>query len=298
MSSNELGKKNSDITNKDSDIMKNNIEKLFYKSSVNFLGENIEIYKYNKVPRDLDIDTAQDKDFFKNLFQIHEREIKCMKHYSKLDKIAIDMGTWVGYFTIFLGRLNKTVIGIECDPLSYKNTILNLKKNNIENFILYDKPIFNNNKIVNVGPNTFSDIAGAFNGSCSMVEKYSPNYVKSEFSDDSIKIESITFSEIVKYFKPEDISIIKIDIESSEEEVLPDVLNWFDRKFPILCSFHIIHPDNGDNWWLDINLENKDFFKKYEFYEFYVEKGVYKERKLDNVIEKLKKYPLLDLIIK
>ena len=241
-------------------------------------------------------------DYFKNIKDSEKKAIYFYKKYSNTNKVAIDLGSWVGFHSILLSKINKKIISIECDPISVLNTKYNLDLNNCNNYTIYDKPISKDHTIVNVGSNTFSDSQGGWNGSCSMIHTNEIKYKKTDYGYEAsvLKMETITFSDIVKDLKPEQISLIKIDIESSEEFILEDILKFCNRKIPILCSFHIkiFHQGDWHNWWKDQNLENKIFLKQYNYYDIVIENEIMNEIPINDIIDFLNKNPICEIIIK
>lgn len=277
--------------------MSDNLENyiLKFQTDINLCNETFKIYEYIY---------KHNSGNLNHLKTLNNKEFDYIDYfilkYSDKNKTAIDLGTWVGYFTLSFAKFNKFVIGVEVDPISIKTTKINMKKNNLNNYILYDKPIMHNNDEIIFGPNIITKKQAPWNCSTSMVHTKKKFYEDTDEGHEAIpfKVNSITFNDIVKNYTNDDISFVKIDIEGGEEFVLPDILKFFDRKFPILCSFHIKFPYNYGDWWLNTNLDEIKYLDEYDFYLPRVQNKKYIEIKIENIRDFLTKYPLNEVVIK
>ena len=78
---------------------------------------------------------------------------------------------------------------------------------------------------------------------------------KSDSLNHSIKVKTITIDSVINNYKinPNDISLIKVDIEGGEEDILSDLHNLNNKyKIPIYISMHY-------KWWKDDNLNRFSF---------------------------------------
>lgn len=191
-----------------------------------------------------------------------------LKRYSDPEKIAIDLGSWIGIFTIFLARLNKKVISIDGDPVSISITQKNCELNNLHNVEFVNKPITKDGRIVTFGSNQLCKTQVEWNHSTSQVYRENKPFPKKTDTpfDEPIKVKSLAFKELIKNYKPEEISIIKVDIESGEEELIEDMLLWANHKCKIFMSFHIFNKSCNCDWWSNTNLERfRQLFSTYQF---------------------------------
>lgn len=287
---------------------------LVYESSNYYLEEKllvvndptIYIQQYLYFPHEWGLETPPSDPkvirFIKNLGNCEKDAVNFYKMYSDSNKVAIDLGSWIGFHSVMMAKLNKKVISVECDPISMRNTKHNLDLNDCCNYTIFDKPISKEHTVVTFGANTFAGIQGCWNGSCSMVQTNPIQYEKTNngYEANPHKMSTLTFSDIVNDLNPDEISLIKIDIEASEEFVLQEILEFCKRKVPILCSFHIKRYENSKwhDWWIDQNLENKKFLTEYDYYKITWENGVMCEKPISDIIEYLHKHPLCEVIIK
>tara|TARA_Y100000992_G_scaffold266952_2_gene205211 strand:- start:7852 stop:8736 length:885 start_codon:yes stop_codon:yes gene_type:complete len=288
---------------------------LVYESNSYYLEEKLLVFndptiylqQYIDIPDGWESETPPSHPdvirYLKNIENSENIALGFYRMYSDAKKVAIDLGSWIGFHSVVMAKLNKKLISVECDPISMRNTKYNLDLNDCCNYTIWDKPISKEHSIVTFGANTFAGSQGCWNGSCSMVQTNPIQYEKTNHGYEAHprEMSTITFSDIVNDLNPDEISLIKIDIEASEEFVLQDILEFCKRKVPVLCSFHIKRNDDGNgwlDWWLDQNLENKKFLMEYDYYEVTWENGVMCEIPISDIIAYLYKFPLCEIIIK
>lgn len=152
-------------------------------------------------------------------------------------KTCIDLGGWIGTTSIYASRKSKNVLVVEADPLSFKDLQRNCKLNDCNNVTAVHKAIFNENerKISIVGNND-SGSQIALDGS-------------------GHPVDTISIHALLVYYKidPSNVSIIKVDIEGSEEFILKDLYSLHMRyNIPLYVSFH--YP-----FFKDKNLDRFEF---------------------------------------
>ena len=167
--------------------------------------------------------------------------------YLDKNKVFIDLGGWIGTTCIYAANKSKYVYVVEADPYSVEGLKDNCKINKLENITIIDKPIYNVDDCdVKFGKNAF--VKSNWNESMSQIVNNSKN-------DDCVILKSITLSKIINDYKIDlnNISLIKIDIEGGEENIMEELLE-LNRKYniPLWLSFHI-------GWWKDRNYKRFNF---------------------------------------
>ena len=222
------------------------ISKLFLTHIYN----NYSITNKNNEKFLIDSSISDNLDFWKNIYPAWEPDtFAIFDRFFSTNKIFIDIGAWIGTTSMYGSRKSKHVYSIEADNLSIKDLSLNLSNNCINNnFTIIDKAIYNKDGInINFGKNMFMK-RSKMNDSTSQIHK-------NETLDHSIKVKTITINNVLKKYNinPNDISLIKVDIEGGEEEILNDLYNLSDKhKIPIYISMHC-------KWWKNNDLNRFTF---------------------------------------
>ena len=188
------------------------------------------------------------------------------------NKVAIDIGGWIGPTTIYLSKIFKEVITIEADNIAFKSLSKNVKDNFCDNVTLYNKA-FHNSKTNNVlfGVNSFN-FEPTFGSSTSQIK------TQSDKNTDYL-IETINIFDIIKDVDPNNIGLIKVDIEGGDEDVFEElILVGSKYGWKIWISFHY-------GWWKDKNVDR-------------FEKLIPLIKKVSRDTNKISKYDLLSLIKK
>jgi len=163
-------------------------------------------------------------------------------------KVFIDIGGWIGGTGMYGSRKSKRVIVVEADSKS----VVDLTKNcelNCTNVDIVAKAVFSSEGTVLFGRNWFWGNSSEVNDSMSQIHtSYDPEY-KCEC------VPTITVAGILKDYgvAPSDISLINVDIEGGEENILTDLFQLYtDHGVPLYISFH-------HSWWKDKNLDRFEF---------------------------------------
>jgi len=157
------------------------------------------------------------------------------------NKVAIDIGGWIGPTTIFLSKKFKEVITIEADNVAFDSLSKNIKDNFCENVTLHNKAFYNSkSNRVFFGVNNFQ-FEPIFGSSTSQAKTESNN-------DTDYMIETINIYDIIKDVDPNNIGLIKVDIEGGDEDVFEElVLVGSKYGWKIWISFHY-------GWWKEKNV--------------------------------------------
>jgi FkbM family methyltransferase len=172
----------------------------------------------------------------------------CFRHAANSEKIAIDIGAWIGLTAIWLSKYFKKVVCVEADTVSCDQLKTNLELSNCFNCELINKAIYNEEGNVIFGINKFLGNT-ELNESTSQIKDIITN------NSDYI-IKTILFSELIKNYDINSIGLVKVDIEGGEEFIFEEVIEFCKKhKVPLLLSFHI-------SWWRNKNIERFiDLFK-------------------------------------
>lgn len=191
--------------------------------------------------------------FWQNNFINWENEtFEIFDKFLDKNKIIIDIGAWIGTTSLYCSRKSKHVYCIEADKQSVEDLSENLKNNCINNYTIINKAIFDiNNIFVNFGKNIFMNDS-KLNDSTSQICNININ------SNEHYQVKTITIENIIKDYNinTNEISLIKVDIEGGEENILKQLYNiHLIYNIPIYISFHY-------DWWNDKNLDRFEFLTK------------------------------------
>ena len=222
------------------------IKKFFFDYINNFYiktSKNNEIFFIKK-------ENNNNINFWQNNFINWENEtFEIFDKFLDKNKIIIDIGAWIGTTSLYFSRKSKHVYCIEADKQSIEDLTENLKNNCTDNYTIINKAIFDiNNIFVNFGKNIFMNNS-KLNDSTSQICNININ------SNEHYKVETITLERIIKDYNinTNEISLIKVDIEGGEENILKQLYNiHLIYNIPIYISFHY-------DWWNDKNLDRFEF---------------------------------------
>lgn len=159
-------------------------------------------------------------------------------------KVFLDIGAWIGPMSLYASYHSKSCIAFEPDVVAYTELGKNIKANNIKN-------IFTEFKSVSIYETI--QLGALFLGhSCT-----SSLDTRNTFTSVSMSIDEI----LLKYNLDENnISVIKIDIEGHEEELLKDE-TLINLNVPMHISFHPGWAHNRDLFYKNIEpfLTKKGF---------------------------------------
>jgi FkbM family methyltransferase len=225
------------------------------KFIIRYTDENYtKIYKNNELFFIKNKQNDKNFEFWKNIYTNWENDtFAVFDKYLNKDKIFIDIGGWIGTTCMYGSRKSKHVYSIEADIHSFNDMSENCKINCDNNYTLINNAIFNIHNIdITFGKNKFLNNS-SLNDSTSQI--YSANNITHDASVDYYTIKTITLNNIIQKYNinPFEISLIKVDIEGGEENILDD-LYVFHKLYntPLYISFHY-------SWWNDKNLDRFTF---------------------------------------
>ena len=175
--------------------------------------------------------------FYKNQFKDWENQtFDVFEKVVEKNKVAIDIGAWVGTTSIWLSKNFKKVISFEPDVESLVELKENAVLNKCDNLIISDMAVFNKKDKI---------LFGGYNGELNT----SMSRIKNDNIFNEYEVNTITVNDIFEIFNVNinDVSFIKCDIEGSEEYIIEDLLNFiFDKEIDLLLSFHLPWFENKD----------------------------------------------------
>jgi FkbM family methyltransferase len=218
----------------------------------NYSDENYESVKRNNETFFIN-KSQQNINFFKNIFSSWENDtFVIFDRFLKKNKTFIDVGAWVGTTGMYGSRLSKDIICVEADSDSYRELEMNMKDNCEKNYKLINKAIYHIDNIhISFGKNRFLNNS-QLNDSTSQI--YDSNANVNANANVNV-VETITIKRIIEGYNVnyKDISLIKVDIEGGEENILEDLYYIYATyNVPLYVSFHY-------SWWNDKNLDRFAF---------------------------------------
>ena len=206
--------------------------------------KNNEIFFIDKTQNDPNLH------FWENVYTNWEHEtFFTFDKFLDPSKIFIDIGGWIGTTCMYGSRKSKHVYSVEADNQSFKDMSKNLKTNCKNNYTLINKAIYNVDNIeLKFGKNKFLN-------NSKMNDSTSQIYNDADDSCECYSVMSCTIQSVIYQhnINPQDISLIKVDIEGGEEYILRDL--YFIHSIynvPLYISFHY-------DWWKDKNLDKFTF---------------------------------------
>ena len=155
-------------------------------------------------------------------------------HLSK-DKTFIDIGAWQGPISLVAQKFSKQCLCFEPDPYAYKYLVENVKANNFENIICENVAVSAQPKL-DIGANELGGGVTSFTKSAN-----------------SIKCKTISIKQIFDKYEltSDDISVIKIDIEGYECELLKDPF-WKTLNVNLHISLHGLFFEDKQKYFDDL----------------------------------------------
>jgi len=167
-----------------------------------------------------------------------------LPHLSK-DKTFIDIGAWQGPISLVAQQFSKQCLCFEPDPYAYKYLVSNVELNGFQNIIC-------ENAAVSAEP-TLNIGADELGGGVTSFTK----------SSNSIECKTISIKQIFDKYQltSDDISVIKIDIEGYECELLKDPF-WKTLNVNLHISLHKLFFPDPEKYFDDL----REFFgPNYQF---------------------------------
>jgi FkbM family methyltransferase len=156
------------------------------------------------------------------------------------DKIAIDIGAWIGLTAVWLSKHFKHVVCIDADKKSVASLEKNLHASHCTNFNIINNAVYETRTRLTFGANNYLPHASQ-NDSTSQLKSVATK-------PDDYVVSTITLSDIFNSYEPSSVGFLKVDIEGGEEHILSQLFTKCKTyKIPFLISFHI-------DWWQDKDI--------------------------------------------
>lgn len=173
------------------------------------------------------------KNFWENRFESWENDtFEFMNKYLDKNKTFIDIGAWIGPMSLYASYHSKKCISFEPDPVASFEFQNNININNLSNIVLEKKAISIHDKI-NLG-----------------ASEWGHSVTRIGVADNSFSADCLSIKQILDNFNlnESNISLIKIDIEGHEVELLTDdILKKL--NVPMHISFHPGWSSNKDEFF-------------------------------------------------
>jgi len=168
---------------------------------------------------------------------------RIFEHYKNDKGIYIDIGAWIGPTVLYCANIYKKVIALEPDPVAFSRITKNISANSFNNIVLIEKGLSSENGITQFGGN--GDL-GNSESTLLIANKeeylsYEGRHTNKHSHNQIVEIETITIEKLIEQqnIDPQNISLIKMDIEGGEKIVVPSLVNFLNTYNPIFyISLH------------------------------------------------------------
>jgi FkbM family methyltransferase len=152
------------------------------------------------------------------------------------NKTFIDIGSWIGPISLAASKFSKQCVCFEPDPIAYKEFADNIRINNIDNITL-------ENIAISIHPEISIGAA-----------KLGESITRDSSAENAIPVSCITPADIFSKHNidPVDVSVIKIDIEGHEQQILKDHSILWDLNVPMHISLHPGWKTDKEQYFKDI----------------------------------------------
>lgn len=193
-------------------------------------------------------------------------ETNIIEDYTKLSGLVInpgdivfDIGAHMGSFSVYAASKGATVYSFEPSPANYEKLLANIALNGYEGKIVPHNVAVTNK----VGKSKL--FVSETDGGVNSLE---------ESSEGALEIETITIAKIIEKYNLKEINFLKIDIEGSEYDVLPNLTQEeFSKIKTIAGEYHIMPSLPGKNYAFLKNTLSPHFakiFRKDPYYFYAV----------------------------
>jgi len=176
-------------------------------------------------------------DFWQTIYQLNwENEtFRDILPHLDINKVFIDIGAWQGPISLVAQQYSKQCLCFEPDPNAYTYLVQNIEENNFKN-ILHENVAVSSQPLLQIG-------ADELGGGVTSFTK----------SNNSIQCKTISIEQIFKKYNltEDDISVIKIDIEGYECELLKDPF-WKTLNVNLHISLHALFFEDKSKYFNDL----------------------------------------------
>jgi FkbM family methyltransferase len=183
------------------------------------------------------VETQLNKNFWTDHYRYWEEStFHFLQKYWNKDKTFVDIGAWIGPISLVASEYSKECICFEPDTFAYDEFKQNIELNKITNIHLEKKAV-SIHPTIEIG--------------CEMLGQ---SGTRDSCKQNVITCECISISEILSKYSlnKENISVIKIDVEGHETDLLQDRTLW-DLNLPMHISFHPGWKENRKAFYESVN---------------------------------------------
>lgn len=215
------------------------------------------------------------------------------EHYKNHKGIYIDIGAWIGPTVLYCANIFKKVIALEPDPVALSRLKKNISANNFNNIVLVEKGLSLENGITQFGGN---GTLGNSESTLLIANKeeylsYEGRHTKKGYTQNEIvEIETITIEKLIEEqdIDPQNISLIKMDIEGGEKIVVPSLVSFLHTYKPVFyISLHRCFLKESDiNQIIDIlfNIYDKCYYFTSDGVKKLIDKNFIQTKKLISLV--------------
>jgi len=214
------------------------------------------------------------------------------EHYKNHKGIYIDIGAWIGPTVLYCANIYKKVIAVEPDPVALSRLKKNISANNFNNIVLIEKGLSLENGITQFGGN---GPLGNSESTLLIANKeeylsYEGRHTKCHSHNEIVEIETITIEKLIEQqnIDPQNISLIKMDIEGGEKIVVPSLVNFLNTYKPVFyISLHRCFLKESDiNQIIDIlfNIYDKCYYFTSNGAKKLIDKNFIQTKKLTSLV--------------
>ena len=203
------------------------------------------------------------------------------EYANDLDGVYIDIGAWIGPTAIYSSSQYSKVIAIEPDPVALARLKNNIQINNCSNISIVDSALS-----TEIGVSIFGGNGNLGNSQSSLIVPKNSDLTEKNI----LKVKTITIDKIIQMhnINPENISLIKMDIEGGEKIVVPALYNLLSEyKPPLYISLPWCFLDEIEiHSILDLlfTIYNKCYIMDSKGNKTYVDKDVIKKNKTEAIV--------------
>lgn len=197
------------------------------------LNINMKVTKHNTT---FDVTETSNLSFWRDVYHVWENDTFnfLFKHFDK-EKAFIDIGSWIGPISLVAAKHSKQCICFEPDDVAYTEFKSNIALNDINNIVLENKAV-SIHKQIELG-----------------ATELGTSITRADCSENAKTYNCLTIQDIfTKYDLSErNVSVIKIDVEGHESELLQDKFLW-NLNLPMHISLHPGWKSNKAQYYTDI----------------------------------------------
>jgi FkbM family methyltransferase len=159
--------------------------------------------------------------------------LKVISRFTSPETSYVDVGAWIGPTVLHGATQAKHVYCFEPDPTALRYLNWNLDQNNVRNVSRFGLALAAEPGVFQIS--TFGEEPG--DSKSSLLESA---------SDYATDVWAITWDEFLQRSNPQDVSLIKIDVEGAEFDLVPTMRSYLQEKRPaLLLSTHAPYLNGG-----------------------------------------------------